>query len=179
MASRIKQKFVEAFVSLIEKHPVSKITVAQIVSESGVSRRSFYNSFIDIYDFMFWIHTDKIQIIEDRFWNNRDFYTAFYEYFSFMKENSRFYKEVFKTEGQNSFLSALTSEFIKYGRMFIGKDLTEELDFSLNLFWVGATDRISEWIKKGTPQTPEEITRLLYNSMPCQIQKYYDFGNQQ
>ena len=51
-----KQIFAETLLELSKRMPVDKITVKQIVDESGLSLQTFYNHFLDKADLILWIH---------------------------------------------------------------------------------------------------------------------------
>ena len=55
-----KSKIKEAAYRLFEKESFSRITCSQIINESGVSRRTFYNHFPDKYELMYNYYEDLI-----------------------------------------------------------------------------------------------------------------------
>ena len=46
----IEKKILDGFIRLLEKKPIEQISVTEICTESGVSKRSFYNYYCDKYD---------------------------------------------------------------------------------------------------------------------------------
>lgn len=54
-----KQLLAGAVLELLDKKPLDKITVNDVVECCGVSRRTFYNHFTDIYDAFMWNGRDK------------------------------------------------------------------------------------------------------------------------
>lgn len=61
MRQTTKQAIAEAFLSLLEKRSIDRITVKDIVAECGINRQTFYYHFHDIYDLMEWALTDRIE----------------------------------------------------------------------------------------------------------------------
>ena len=55
-----EKSLAESFKKLMLKYPVNKITVKQVTDESGVTRRTFYNHFIDIYELLEWIYEHEV-----------------------------------------------------------------------------------------------------------------------
>ena len=50
MSAFTEKAIVDAFVSLLNEHPLDKITVKNIIDKCGVNRSTFYYYFEDIYD---------------------------------------------------------------------------------------------------------------------------------
>ena len=50
MSAFTEKAIVDAFVSLLNEHPLDKITVKNIIDKCGVNRSTFYYYFVDIYD---------------------------------------------------------------------------------------------------------------------------------
>lgn len=51
MKTRSREEFKKAFLLLLERKPIDRITVSEIIEKSGYSRSSFYRNFVDYYDF--------------------------------------------------------------------------------------------------------------------------------
>ena len=63
MSAFTERAIVDAFVSLLNEHPLDKITVKNIIDKCGVNRSTFYYYFEDIYDLInkiFEFETGKI-----------------------------------------------------------------------------------------------------------------------
>lgn len=58
-AENTKYRLAEGLKKVMEKYPVDKITVKQIVDESRVTRPTFYRYFKDKYDLINW-YFDKV-----------------------------------------------------------------------------------------------------------------------
>lgn len=54
MSHRTKRAMEEAFMSLLRKKPIEKITISDIADECGINRMTFYYHFKDINDLMEW-----------------------------------------------------------------------------------------------------------------------------
>ncbi len=61
MAQRTKQALADAFLKLLSKKTLDKITISDIVEASGYNRQTFYYHFHDVYDMMEWIFTMETQ----------------------------------------------------------------------------------------------------------------------
>ena len=56
-----KQIFAETIQELAEEIPIDRITVKQIVEESGLSLQTFYNHFHDKADLVVWVHLSETE----------------------------------------------------------------------------------------------------------------------
>ena len=56
-----KEIFADTLLELSQKKTVDKITVQQIVDESGLSLQTFYNHFKDKADLILWVHKSKFE----------------------------------------------------------------------------------------------------------------------
>lgn len=59
MAQTTKKALAESLKKLLEKKPLDKITVIDIVEDCEVNRQTFYYHFKDIYDLVEWIYTNE------------------------------------------------------------------------------------------------------------------------
>ncbi len=88
---------------LMEKVPLARITVRDIVEDCGLNRQTFYYHFRDKYELVNWIYrTEAIESIADL----RDYghWTVGIErVFAYLLENRGFYVNALNTPGQNSF----------------------------------------------------------------------------
>ncbi len=55
MSKNTKHVLGESLKKLLQKKPLNKITVTEIVSDSGLNRMTFYYHFKDIYDLLEWV----------------------------------------------------------------------------------------------------------------------------
>lgn len=56
-----KTMLADTLVSLLEKKPISKITVSEIVNLCDINRKTFYYHFTDVYDLLEWHLDSEIQ----------------------------------------------------------------------------------------------------------------------
>ena len=63
---RTKQKLSLALKEVMEKKPLSKITITELISECGVNRKTFYYHFRNIYDLLRWtVDREAINIVKN------------------------------------------------------------------------------------------------------------------
>ena len=61
MTEMTKKALALSLKKLLEKKPLSKITVTDIAAECGINRHTFYYHFRDIYDLLEWIYVSETE----------------------------------------------------------------------------------------------------------------------
>ncbi len=177
MSDSTKIKFADALETLIHNKSISKITISDIVNTCGLSRRTFYNNFTDIYDLIFWTHEIRTKEAIDGFWIEEDFRQAFRTSMTIMKSHQTFYRQIAKKEGMNSFQNSFMKQNFELSRIRVknvsGKDVDEETDFLLMLYWCGAAQMLVEWIATGMKKEPKEMAELFYEALPYSLRQYW------
>ncbi len=174
-----KEIFAEAIFELSKKYPIDKITVKQIVEESGLSLQTFYNHFKDKYDLIFWIHHFEGERMMSKFGDNS------YGYDELVKDNIRFYLE-HKEFMQSAFTSTfgistyteMSSEnayriLSDYIVLHYGKDaFTEEIAFYLKMFALSSVKMTTDWMQHSDGLAPEQLTYYLKEGMPEKLKPF-------
>jgi len=177
MTLSTKIKLSKTLEKLLYTNDVSKITVSQLVSTCGVSRQTFYNNFEDIYELLYWSHAMLIEGAVNTFWKEENFIEAFTTATTIMKDHYVFYKQFSQTEGINSFQNTFALKNIELSKIRIqkvtGKLPNQNVLFSLNLYWYGASKMIVNWINSGMYKSPKELSIQLYESLPSNLVCYW------
>ena len=63
MKVRSRNEFRKALIEMLEKKPVEKISVTEILEQSGYSRSSFYRNYVDYYDFVESVIRDEAETL--------------------------------------------------------------------------------------------------------------------
>lgn len=174
-----KEIFAETFLELSQRKTVDKITVQQIVDESGLSLQTFYNHFKDKADLILWVHKSKFEELLSKL--GKDGYT----FRDLIAENIRFYSEhkdfmwnvLNHTHGQDSYwrVSSETAYRIMHQYVIERNNLEylpEDLDFYLKAYCCSSTQMYAEWAfhMKDTP--PEVFAGYLEGLIPESLKKY-------
>lgn len=151
-----KQSIAESFKILLLKMPFHKITVSLICEETGISRRSFYNHFKDIYDVVIWIfHSEFLDqyLQRDHISFFESYLPAFCDYINGQKD---YYYRIFLLDGQNSLKEYLDSQLKKLFIDDVKKGIQNEkiatafINFISQIFLVALLD----WISSNSDQPP-------------------------
>lgn len=174
-----KEIFADTLLELSQKKTVDKITVQQIVDESGLSLQTFYNHFKDKADLILWVHKSKFEELLSKL--GKDGYT----FHDLINENIQFYSEhkdfmwnaLNHTHGQDSYWRVSADTGYTVMRQYIidrnGLDsLTEALDFYLKAYCYMSTQMYAEWAFNMTNTPPKVFAEYLEEIIPEPLKEY-------
>lgn len=116
-----KKLLVDSFKEQLLNTPFDKITIKMIAEGAGVIRTTFYSYFRDKYELFEYILDEELFAVLYALIENGLDMEAIKMIFTYFDKNSLFYKEAFKTEGQNSFEEILSQRILKLFKKFIEK----------------------------------------------------------
>ncbi len=171
-----KEILAESFRELAETKNIDKITVKDIVDNCGYSPATFYRNYKDKYDLIAWYYTEKTFAIQRRVGTGgytwRD---AYRDGTQFYNENKAYLANLFTyTRGLDSFIQNMTKINFESSREFLlrqssEKKLDKMTEMKLHLYCMGASRLISEWVLDQIDLTQDELTQVLVESLPFQI----------
>lgn len=169
-----RQHIWEAFYALSRTVPFEKMTVEQIIRQSGVSRATFYRHFHDKYDVMNY----NVSAVTDRLTGGRACHD-WREFLLFLCQefarDREYYRRAFKTYGQNAhsrFLFEYSFGFVKakYLSARGQETLNREEQYRIAHYCHGCVDCLEDWLRDPEPMDAEALAELFYAIMPRQIQ---------
>ena len=163
---RSKKEITDALIKLMQDHPYSEISVKQIVLETNLERKTFYNNFSSKDDVLNSIINNKILDYTQALTSSED--TPFTVIFNFCEKN----KALLKLLHKNNMLYLL---LLKLNETI--PELNEKYDLSDNPFkkLIGSLDPdyliafnigamwnvIFKWVDRGMKDSPEHIIKTL------------------
>ncbi len=144
MAIDVKALLTYALLEMIERKPLKKITVTELLSETGVSRRTYYSYFRDKNDLICWIYQKRVL---DACVQEDDILFASSAYYEKLQHYRTFVTQSCKIEGQNNlpeyiFLSA--REYFKNR-----SEKNEDSDFYAEYHAAAIAHMCVKWILDG------------------------------
>ncbi|MCK1230778.1 dihydroxyacetone kinase transcriptional activator DhaS [Streptococcus uberis] len=100
-----KKRIAKAFKKQLEKKPIEKISVVDIMDQAGIRRQTFYNYFVDKFELLDWIFETELQ---EQVTNNLNYISGFQlleELLFYFSLNKSFYAQLFSIRDQNDFYS--------------------------------------------------------------------------
>ena len=172
-----KKALAAALKELVATTSLAKITVADIVTQCGLQRQTFYYHFRDKYELVNWIYqTEALAEISDCK-DYQNWPEGFRRIFTYLAANRVFYIDALKTQYPSTFadyLYAVTRELI----LNVLKEVAGRLhahvrddnqNFIADFYAFACVGITVRWIKEGMQETPadltERITDVLTGSM--------------
>ncbi|NLG92894.1 MAG: dihydroxyacetone kinase transcriptional activator DhaS [Clostridiales bacterium] len=182
MSSVTKRALAASLKKLMEKTPLDKITVVDVVTECGVNRQTFYYHFQDIYDLLGWIYrTEAIDGIAG-FRTYSTWPQGFLMIFQYVMANKAFCKNTFHSIGRehlDHFLHEVTYDLMMgvINEVADGKNVSDqEKDFMANFYSYAFIGILAQWILDDMQEDPKRIVnnlcKLIEGDIPRAIEKY-------
>lgn len=162
-----KEKIKNAFITLVIKNQTIKISVKDIVEKANISRRSFYNYYVDRQSITedIYIETIESTIKEcfDKKMTTEMFITEIYKAFF---KNKNFFIVAIKNDEQNSLFDTIIE---RNQRVFsyLYKDIIQDkikLDYLSYKYASTQVMLLRKWINKGMIESPEFMTEIYLDS---------------
>ena len=154
-----QRKLERAFVALLQKTELDRLTVTDVCREAAVNRTTFYANYQDIPALA---EAVKERMVTEVIGLYREEWCAghsshdFLPLFRHIRDNQLFYKTYFAlcTDGQLGFFGYDTAEAERrFGNSHI--------DYHIEFFGHGLNAVIRKWLRGGCRETPEEINAIL------------------
>ena len=114
-----KKLLAESLKKLMDKKPLSKITISEIINDCGVNRKTFYYHFVDIYDLLKWILDQEAIEIVKQFDLMIDLDEAISFTICYVTENKHILACAYDTMGREQLKNFLSTDFYKIIGTFI------------------------------------------------------------
>ena len=163
MHNETKALLANALIVMLQKRPIDKITVKDLVDECGLTRQTFYNHFYDIYELVEWIY---LQAAEKSLAENKDYDTwqrGFYQVLISIRNNKVLVQNTYRSTNRDSLerymYTVIYDQIIAVvERQAIGMSVDQKhKNFIAHFYSLAFIALIFEWIKDGMKEKPEEI----------------------
>jgi len=167
MTEMTKDLLARSLKSLMEKRPLDKITVRDVVDGCSLNRRTFYYHFRDIYDLLSWLYKKEAIAGLLPLANREDWAEGFRRFLSYLLDNREFCMCAF---------SSLDREYVEqyhysviYRRIYPiiadmdeGRGIPEERKaFLANLYALSFVALTVQWLQNGMRDDPASLVESL------------------
>lgn len=174
-----KQIFAETIQELAQNIPIDRITVKQIVEESGLSLQTFYNHFHDKADLVLWVHQAEME----KFFAKME--SGDYTFRDLLADNVRFYVEHrdylmnahanthgFESYEKRSFEYGYSKTAAYIQKKFGMPELPEELSFLLRMYLFGSNRGYVDWQTRYNRVSEPDFVAYLVDCCPQKLVPY-------
>lgn len=123
---RTKRAFAASLKGFMEKKPLSKITVSEIIKDCGVNRKTFYYHFEDIYALLKWMLEEEAIEVVKRFDLLADYREAVLFVMDYVRKNKHLLCCAYDSMGRDEMKRFFYADFIGISRRIIS-DTEEQL----------------------------------------------------
>lgn len=152
-----KDLYVRALLSLCDVKSINKITVSDILRESGTARQTFYNNFRDINDLISYVANYHFER-DSNIFNTREGSLAS---LAFMREHKSFFCQLPSHQGQNNFRESHTSKLKRmyYKLVFQTENPPEDnlQKVLIDMYVYSSAGLFFDWLKSGMTEPSDEI----------------------
>jgi len=163
MAELTKQAIISAFIELLNTRPLDQITVTDIARKCGISRRTYYHYYQDIYQLpeeIFLAETTKILKDRTDFRSWEDWFVRMMEFaFKNKRAISHIYHSVRREYLERYIFSVADRTLTDYiAKQAEDSGCTQEAVDMLAAFYTSAVVGLSlDWIRSGMKEEPQAV----------------------
>lgn len=167
MTKMTKMALAAALKKLLEKKPLSKITVTDITRECEINRHTFYYHFRDIYDLIEWIYVNEAEQYITGGGTPVIWQEGLRRLFQYILENKKFVVETYMFFQKDNLLQFVHKHAALLVNHIVEREKAdfvisqEKQKFAVDFYAYALEGIIYAWVKNGMKQDPEEIIRML------------------
>ncbi len=165
----MKREMSRALKELAKTHELKSISVTQLVNVCGMSRGTFYNHFLDIYDLINWtFETDVIEPLQEYITAHDENWSGITQQcLEKMYADRSFYTQAVQRRGQNSLRDYMRKRNLDSWKMLIAKYMGDNLrfdpdalDFIERYTSQAVGNMIIKWAEDGMPLPPKKMAYM-------------------
>ncbi len=165
----MKKEFAKTLFRLAEEKKLENITVSELTQECEVSRGTFYNYFLDIYDLINWIfEEDIVKPLQDYIVSHDSSWSGITQQcLEKMYHNRNFYCQAVRYGGQNNLQDYMRKRNLDSWKLLIRGYMGEDKKFDPDLleFYERFTsdavaNMVIEWARRGMRTPPEKMALM-------------------
>ena len=177
-----KDLYKNTLLSLAQARPLHKITLKEIIGNSGTAKQTFYNHFADKYDLINYVLYDFVEGIEKT--HAMRSYEGVLSVLKYTKENSYFFTAVAESNCPSNF----PEFFYRWCVNYYVKSLQEEfkleaipsaIKIAIGFYCHGAVGIYIDWIHRGMVEKKELVAETIVNCRPEILTQYFPVDDEE
>ena len=185
MARRTQAIIMQAFMDLLTRKPLDKITVKDIIEEADINRNTFYYYYENVPDLLNAIFAYALQSFSESTEKSDSFAKEYIRACALIRDNRRAIHHIYLSDNRDLIFDYLNRAAALFVERFVRKaaapyNLSEEgIDYVLQLYSYSVLGVTMNWIQKGAPpdsHLPELLESTFHASVDRIIQDYIAFS---
>lgn len=170
----MRMRILESIAQSLASTTFDQLSVMDICARAGISRKTFYRYFLNKFDAINWYQTQFDNNSLTQIGRTLTWEEGHLQMNKNLVSEANFFVPILKSRIEPDSLipfviSHNAEEFKRTIIEFNNLELTPVLEFQAN-FWAKIAAEIGvDWLLKGRPQSPEELTELLCTCIPCEL----------
>ncbi len=167
MANFTKKAITDSFLKLLNEKKFDKITIKDIVSDCGVSRKTFYYYFEDIYDLLGKYLADLTEESVKNIDNVESFEAELLKLMDFVMQNKRAVYHIYNSVSRERLEDYLYESSYPVMKSAVMKKLDgnpysmKDVEVFSKICANALTGNVLRWVKEGMPDDFEEMLKLI------------------
>jgi probable dihydroxyacetone kinase regulator len=176
-----KKALASSLKKIMEKKPLGKISVREIIEDCGVNRKTFYYHFQDIYDLLKWIFEEEAIEIVKQYDLIIDYQDAIHFALDYVEENKLICNCAFDALGRDELKRFFQKDFFSVignivDQLSVGMIIPEDYKaFLVNFYTEALASLLIDWIRNKENRDKQKmikyISLTLYGSIKQVLEK--------
>lgn len=187
MSKFTRKRIMDAYLYLLNKKSLDKLTVKDIIETADVNRNTFYYYFEDIYDLQHKVFQKKFEDFCEGINQQASFYDEYVRAAEFVLNNRKAMEHIYHSKDKDliqTYMEHVTTRFVEdfVRKAAASYNLSEQGVEYLTSFYSNAiVGNTMHWIKEGMPPYREKylllVSKSFENSIDSMIETYIKFEN--
>lgn len=166
---KTKNAIIEAFLNIVEKKDISKITILELCDKADISRGTFYLHYQDIYELYSEIESDTLveigELFDKSLMNRKPIYYADFleKTAEYLLDHKRIAKLFLNEKTSFTFLKRVKFYFVD--KEIKGKDDKEDTyentSYQVAYKAAGIVGVLQQWVETGMQLSPKDLSKLI------------------
>ncbi|MDO4307344.1 MAG: TetR/AcrR family transcriptional regulator C-terminal domain-containing protein [Eubacteriales bacterium] len=167
MSQITKRALAASLKKMMEKKPLSKITVTDLAQECGINRHTFYYHFRDIYDLVQWIFVSETESVLEKTRAEKSWEQGMKFLFDYALDNKKFIMGTFRSTSKEHLTKFMIRQIFILIRNVVEMEsqdieISEEKKEFVAMFYThGLGGIVMDWIEKDMRQEPDELIDMI------------------
>lgn len=177
-SSETKQLLIEGLKECMRRKQLEDITVREIVEAAGVSRQTFYRSYLDKYDLANQYFDQLLNLSFAEMGSGKTLHGSLVRKFEYIRSERIFFTNAFRTDTQNNLkqhdFEMITAFYDNLIREKTHHDPDPEIQNLLEMYCQASVYKTGQWILSGMETAPNDLANLMIDAMPPKLYALFE-----